>query len=67
MIYFDLWSTPWEVIKINIGLGNGQLFKKVRYQNLFLYFTSETKKLVDLIKPYIIPTMMYKIGINITP
>ena len=25
---------------------------------------AETKKLVDLIKPYIIPTMMYKIGIS---
>ncbi len=28
---------------------------------------SETKSLVDLIKPYIIPTMMYKTGIIVTP
>ncbi len=39
--------------------------RKDRYISYFLAFNvEETKKLIELIKPYIIPQMMYKVGLR---
>ena len=53
---------------LNKKFGIQMLYARDRDKGYRMYANiTETKKLVNLIKPYVIPTMMYKTGIIITP
>lgn len=52
-----------KTLKTNFGL-NAVLKEKKRGELVLVFNTSQTRKLFDLIKPFIIPSMSYKISLD---
>jgi hypothetical protein len=52
-----------KTLKINFNL-KAVFKKKKRGESVLIFNTTQTKRLVELIKPFIIPSMLYKISLD---